>query len=574
VGRQDLRAVESCPDYLKPIVELQYRGVIWSQVNAKDWTILSFLKSGQGGLGLDVAQDKASLNAMQIALTQLLDEDCDLIAGRHLDHDYFNNLLTGGDPIKDLLQWLDQGEMFRQSQDANEWQAFVSVCKSQLGFNPEKEGGIAGAQKLAERKGQWQPVWDRFCEAPKRYPHIPERLRQTKMPMELFADETTHGGWPQWNDMQESQLKNELAGLARKTAPDARKHILELEKKHGSRRQSVWAEFDEAPLAEALKWLAKLAEHTQSALAGGDIKDLVSEYLHWGWLADDAVLRVLASVTHQKGYDAVVKAIRTIYMPWLEESNRHLQQKAAEEGYPANTDPVNSRIKYEKGECLLFVDGLRYDIAQRLAAQLENKGYGVEKSLRWAALPSVTATAKPAVSPVRHRIAGKDAEADFEPVVSDTGKSLKGGYHLKKLLKDEGWTVLDKKVQGDGSDMAWCECGDIDTEGHKSGWKIVRYIPHILSELIERIESLFNAGWKKIRVVTDHGWLLMPDGLPKVELPPALTENKWKRCAVLKPGAKSKERQFPWYWNENQPRWHWQAGSVATRKVWNIHTGD
>jgi hypothetical protein len=51
VSRQDLRAVESCPDYLKPLAELQYRGVIWSQINAKDWTILAYLKSDQGGLG-------------------------------------------------------------------------------------------------------------------------------------------------------------------------------------------------------------------------------------------------------------------------------------------------------------------------------------------------------------------------------------------------------------------------------------------------------------------------------------------------------------------------------------------
>ncbi len=35
VGRQDLRAVENCPDSLKPLAELQYRGVIWSQ-NTKD----------------------------------------------------------------------------------------------------------------------------------------------------------------------------------------------------------------------------------------------------------------------------------------------------------------------------------------------------------------------------------------------------------------------------------------------------------------------------------------------------------------------------------------------------------
>jgi hypothetical protein len=64
VGRQDLRAVDTCPPELSPLVELQYRGGTWSQGNHKDWTVLAFLKSEQGGLGLDMAQDKASLKAM------------------------------------------------------------------------------------------------------------------------------------------------------------------------------------------------------------------------------------------------------------------------------------------------------------------------------------------------------------------------------------------------------------------------------------------------------------------------------------------------------------------------------
>ena len=98
VSRQDLRAVENCPDPLKPLAELQYRGVIWSQINGKDWTILSFLKSDQGGLGLDVAQDNNAKNAMQLALYCLLDEEISLLKGKRLDKDYFNTLLTGGDP--------------------------------------------------------------------------------------------------------------------------------------------------------------------------------------------------------------------------------------------------------------------------------------------------------------------------------------------------------------------------------------------------------------------------------------------------------------------------------------------
>ena len=48
------------------------------------------------------------------------------------------------------------------------------------------------------------------------------------------------------------------------------------------------------------------------------------------------------------------------------------------------------------------------------------------------------------------------------------------------------------------------------------------------------MDGLLLAGWRKVRVVTDHGWLLMPGGLPKTDLPAFLTESRWTRCATLK----------------------------------------
>jgi hypothetical protein len=54
-----LRATEECPDELKPLAELQYRGVFWSQVNGKDWTITAFLQTNHGGLQLKIAKDQA-----------------------------------------------------------------------------------------------------------------------------------------------------------------------------------------------------------------------------------------------------------------------------------------------------------------------------------------------------------------------------------------------------------------------------------------------------------------------------------------------------------------------------------
>jgi len=48
ISRQELRAGEDCADALQPLVELQYRGAVWTQRNGKDWTVEAFLTSDDG----------------------------------------------------------------------------------------------------------------------------------------------------------------------------------------------------------------------------------------------------------------------------------------------------------------------------------------------------------------------------------------------------------------------------------------------------------------------------------------------------------------------------------------------
>jgi hypothetical protein len=547
VSRQDLRAIESCSEQLKPLAELQYRGVIWSQLNAKDWTLLSFLKSDQGGLSLDVAKDNDTKNAMQLALHRLLDEEVTLLAGKRLDKDYFNTLLTGGDPIRDLLQWLDQGDAFRQSRGENEWQAFIGLCKSQLAFEPQNQGQLEGGAKLANHEGPWMAVWDRYCEAPKHYPNISSLIRKCQLPaFDLFATTENTGGWPQWNDAQEMSLQADLLAAANHPAHEARKKVLELEKTHGSRRDLVWAELGESPLAQALEHLAVLADISQNNLAAGTLADLTAGYRNRGWLADDALLKALAYVESNKNFEAVSAVIRAMYLPWAEDSARYLQSiwKKEKPQTTYGTDKGNT------SECMLFVDGLRFDCARRLALLLEKSGLIVEESEKWAALPSVTGTCKPAVAPLvkENTIAEEPEPYNFEVL---------SAYQFKKALEQNGWTILNKKspspaVTSIVPPQLWVECGDLDHEGHDRGWKLARQMDLLLAEVQERIQSLLEAGWKKIRVVTDHGWLLLPGGLPKVELPSSVTESKWGRCAVIKPGASSNGLEFPWHWNPNQ----------------------
>lgn len=554
VSRQDLRAIESCPDNLKPLAELQYRGVIWSQTNSKDWTILAYLKSNQGGLGLDVAQDNDSKTAMQRALYRLLEEDISLLKGKRLDKDYFNTLLVGGDPPRDLLQWLDQEEAFRAGRGEHEWKAFVEVCKSQLGFNPQSEGALAGCTKLANHEGPWSAVWERYIEAPTRYPNIPSQIRKCRSPNATifsFMDGSLDG-WPQWNDDQEKNLHTDFIALISKTANAARVKIKELEQQHGRRRSLVWAELGAAPLACALEHLAIIADRTITCLAAGSVEDLATGYRNYGWQVDDAVIQALSLVNKSDDIDAVTTALRAVYLPWVEESACYLQKLVYGASYPGGTCLTAKATPFDHGDCVLFVDGLRFDVGKRLVMALEKCGFEISEEPAWSALPSVTATAKAAVSPVRNKIRGDDGTPDFEPSIAETGQSLKGGYHFKKLLVDAGWSILDHSTDGDGQGMAWCEFGNIDKEGHPRGWKLAKHVNSLILEIQERITGLLAAGWKRVRVVTDHGWLLLPGGLPKIDLPSALVENKWGRCASLKPGATTDHRLYPWYWNPSQ----------------------
>ena len=105
VSRQALRAVQECPDRLKPLVELQYRGVCWTQKNGKDWTVEAFLVSEEGGLGLDVAHDASTRSAMLGALAELTTTSVHRLRGKHLEAEDFDKLFSD-DPVKDLLRWL------------------------------------------------------------------------------------------------------------------------------------------------------------------------------------------------------------------------------------------------------------------------------------------------------------------------------------------------------------------------------------------------------------------------------------------------------------------------------------
>jgi hypothetical protein len=549
VSRQLLRSPEDCPDALKPLVELQYRGAVWTQVNGKDWTVEAFLVSENGGLGLDVGRDQKTRNAMLGALDALATTPIAALRGRKLEAEDFDKLMVG-DTVRDLLAWVNDPAGCKEEWDAARWAAFKSRCHEEYGFDPDTDGELVAAERLGSKQGPWAKVWNRVAESPALYMGLPAILRRAKPATLLFDREP----WPDENEKDEASLRKEFVALKKLKPAQAREVLVQLDQTHSERRQWVWARIGLSSLAMALEHLKTLAENTPLALAGDSPDAIGTKYAKTGYRVDDAVLRALAAVKTAEDREAVCAAIRVVYLPWLEDTARNFQAAARKEPLPDSTSLKEHLVAAEPNECMLFVDGLRYDVAQRLLARAHERQLTATEGYRWAALPTVTATAKPAVSPVATSVVGEEAGADFCPVFSDGMKPV-NAERLREAVTNAGYQVLhgldDGQPQLENA-RAWTECGEFDTLGHKLQAKLAGQIDDQLDLLLDRILHLLAAGWRTVRVVTDHGWLLMPGGLPDLPLKKYLAECRWSRCAVIKEGANADVPTAGWFWDRTQ----------------------
>ena len=102
--------------------------------------------------------------------------------------------------------------------------------------------------------------------------------------------------------------------------------------------------------------------------------------------------------------------LHIVYTPWLEDVTTNFQSLVQQHGYHGDRVARESTASYRvEGEVIFFVDGLRFDVAQRLIKRLNKLG-DVNLHNDWAALPSVTATAKAAVTPVFDRLTGRPSD--------------------------------------------------------------------------------------------------------------------------------------------------------------------
>lgn len=550
VSRANLRAIESCPRALQPLAELQYRGVLWSQLNGKDWTVNAFLSSKNGGLGLNVSQDRATQEALGQALAAgvLLDRKLSELTTRHVNAEWLHSLLAPN-PTRDVLVWLNEPAAAVAQWGPVRWGVFTSRCKADFGFDPATDGVLAAAERLAKGEGKWSAVAELYRDSFSSFPNVYGLLAKVQPPqLDLFDDRNRLSGYPQVNESQEASLRYRLAAMGAMTADQARTAVQEAETEHGLRRGWLWATMGSAPLAKALAPLAQLARGTATLPSGSTPGLLAKSYQDEGWKVDAAAVAALGGAQTKADIDALSAAVRALYLPWTEESAKRLQEAVKSAG-GLTAQPLSmgaNALSLSPGTCTVFVDGLRYDAAQRLLTRLAPLGT-THIDAHWTSLPSVTASGKAWCSPVAGAISGTKADTEFEPRTAGDGKPL-SSHNFRKLLLEHGIRVLGSHELGDPAGRAWTEAGDLDHYGHAHGIRLARDMDVQLQQVSERVVELHQAGWKKLRIVTDHGWLLMPGGLPKSELPKHQTETRWGRCAVLKDTSHGTELTFGWSW--------------------------
>lgn len=538
VRRSELQGAESWPAHLQPLAELQFRASWWQASSSDAWNPLSFLRS-KHGLALPVSGDAATANAVPDTLVALAGKDVDVLRRRSsIDSGYLTGLLVS-DELRLLLRWMNEPSETRAGLGPAEWQAFRSLCATRFAFEPGSDTPISAAAALGGRSGAWGELWDRFAETSASYPAIPALLDQAR-PDDGGLFTKYPSSWPSVNRDAESDLRTSLLALDGQGTAAAATAIANLERDHGERRSWLWS----SPLAHALQHMSLVAGGTRDHGPTTSVDDLVRWYAATGWTVDDHAVRAIASAGSLADRRAVLTALAAVYSPWVDRTARQLQHLVVLAKYPGATG-----LTATAGTCIVFVDGLRLDFGHRLQDVLALTRTGVQLDHRVAAFPTVTPTGKPAVAPIMGLGGGPDfAAGDIQ------GRAFVGGV-FDKGLAAAGVTKLGNHDVGDPSGVGWTEAANIDSTGHAHDHALADRVEAELEAVGERVAQLLEAGWRRVVVVTDHGFLLSPGPLEKVELAQHFTENdscRKPRVARLKADAPDVAHPtVPWTWDSS-----------------------
>lgn len=388
-------------------------------------------------------------------------------------------LFLDRDPAGALLSFLNAPDRALSRWSAVDRDALRILCREAYGFDPARDRSLREAALLLSRhEGRWTEAWERFSGDPASFPGIVALLERSE-PSDHGAG-YLEASWPGANRRQEEVLRSDLAALSELPAPSARGLVAGLTAVHRQRSEWVWARLGQSPLACALPDLSRLARATGRTGTGGDAAALAAAWAESGGKVEAILLDVLAAVDDPESPSGALihRVAATFYGAWLQEGERRLS--AAGPALVPASSPEALLDTISPGECLLFAPGLRLDLADRLAKGLWAAGLVVETAWRFGAA---------------------------------AGSSARGSGVDHALLPGRGFQSLLDEALGAPRGRAFAEypfLGDVEPLLRKGARAVASEAESALAALGERVRALVGAGWRRVVVTTDRGWLLLP----------------------------------------------------------------
>jgi hypothetical protein len=322
------------------------------------------------------------------------------------------------------------------------------------------------------------------------------------------------------------------------------------------RRQDALAEYPtNSPwnqLWEQAAHMAKLKGYFEEWDSGQTDRDPFEEYTDQedgSWRIDSAVLELELTGKPEDGLDGHPAAdtlperrstlLRERYREYLDQLAEDVKT-TMQVGQPLNKKRAAyrwwSEHEDEFGEAgsvaILLIDALRFDLAQQLADRLKER-FDVRQETRLSVLPSETKFGMAALTPGRAYQFSVHMDGDTL-TVERGGQRLDTKSYRKKELKAEGWAVPDDpEREWQDTHIAYYD-KELDDVGEGEIGDIGSHFRDYIDDLQQLIsKKLDKQGWDRLYVVTDHGFVLLPEGtnMEPVTTSYEQSEMKYRRVA-------------------------------------------
>lgn len=436
-----------------------------------------------------------------------------------------------------------------------EWLIDEGLDKSLLPqeYQSEPSAGIGVSRpelrSVLSKTDQKQELADIYLDPGQRFWH--DVLRTYDEPWELVdcpVDASLeHRLWDEW-----TQSFN--AGDYELCARQAKQRHDHLEETYGDVPWThVWEQaIDVATLAEEL--------HTwEEGGNTGDVVDLYGNVENGTWQIDNAVFNLIISgepeteLPEEHPATATLDNLRSSlvesrYLEYLSDLG-DLVVDQVEDGSPFVGEKHAHQFFAEEQEhlqsgqsvALFIIDALRFDLAHELADSIRRELPGLEvDENKWVGtLPSDTEFGKAALTP-GSKFSFNIELQEGELVPERNGRTITN-YHRQTLLENDGWRYI---MQDAGDEIGWSNTrvayywNDIDETGEKE----LTNFEELFRDRIEKISNIIckklrKGEWDRAYILTDHGFVSLPDHVDIDDLhPPDAAEKvtrRWVASAEL-----------------------------------------